>query len=69
MRVILCPNPFRDKGMKIAQEAGAILEQAGAQPVYCFPFMVDRQILADKVPVDTVVTDVKAELPRADMLV
>ena len=69
MRVILCPNPFRDKGMKIAQEAGAILEQAGAQPVYCFPFMVDRQILADKVPVDTVVTDLKAELPHADMLV
>lgn len=37
-RVILCPNPYRDKGLAAAKEADAILRRAGLETVYCLPF-------------------------------
>lgn len=37
-RVILCPNPYRDKGLRAAKEADAILRAAGLDTVYCLPF-------------------------------
>ncbi len=37
-RVILCPNPYRDKGLAAAKRADAILRQAGLQTVFCLPF-------------------------------
>lgn len=37
-RVILCPNPYRDKGLAAAREADAILRGAGLTTVYCLPF-------------------------------
>lgn len=68
MKIILCPNPFRDKKLKIAQEAGHILQQAGAQVVYCFPFLVDRSLLVD-LPTEIPIRDLKTELGNADLLV
>ena len=44
MKIILCPNPFRDKGLKAAQNAGKLLSAAGAEVTYCFPFPVDKTI-------------------------
>ena len=37
-KVILCPNPYRDKGLAAAREAEAILKSAGLTTVYCLPF-------------------------------
>lgn len=37
-KVILCPNPYRDKGLAAAREAEAILRGAGLLTVYCLPF-------------------------------
>ena len=37
-RVILCPNPYRDKGLSAAKEADAILRQMGLDTVFCLPF-------------------------------
>ena len=37
-KVILCPNPYRDKGLAAAREADAILKSAGLTTVYCLPF-------------------------------
>ncbi len=37
-RVILCPNPYRDKGLAAAKRADAILRQSGLQTVFCLPF-------------------------------
>jgi len=68
MKIILCPNPFRDKGLKIAQEAGSILRRAGADVSYCFPFLVDRASLGD-LPPSLKINDLKTELPSADLLV
>ena len=37
-RVILCPNPYRDKGLSAAKEADAILRRMGMETVFCLPF-------------------------------
>ena len=37
-RVILCPNPYRDKGLAAAKEADGILRQMGMETVFCLPF-------------------------------
>lgn len=68
MKIILCPNPFRDRGLKTAQVAGKILTDAGAEVVYCFPFFVDNFTLAELDP-QSVTKDIKGELPDADFLV
>jgi len=40
-RVILCPNPYRDKEIAVAKEACQILESVGLETVYCLPFKVE----------------------------
>ena len=42
MKIVLSPNPYRDKGLKAAQSAREALEAAGAQCCMCFPFELDR---------------------------
>ena len=37
-RVILCPNPYRDKGLAAAKEANSLLREVGLTAVYCLPF-------------------------------
>ena len=68
MKIILCPNPFRDKGLKAAKSAGEMLSAAGAQVVYSFPFPVDKSALGD-VDRDLSLRELRAELPGADFLV
>lgn len=40
-RIILCPNPYRDKGLEATRQAAELLRQGGADPVVCFPFKND----------------------------
>lgn len=47
MKIILCPNPFRDKGLKIAKSAENLLHGLGVNTVYCLPFPVERDSLGD----------------------
>lgn len=37
-RVVLCPNPYRDRGLSAAKEADAILKGVGLETVFCLPF-------------------------------
>lgn len=37
-RVILCPNPYRDKDLSAAKEAAGILKSVGLETVFCLPF-------------------------------
>ena len=37
-KIILCPNPNRDRGMETTRRADAILRQMGFQTVVCPPF-------------------------------
>ena len=41
-RVILTPNPFRDKNFQTVRNAMKILQDAGIEPRLCLPFEVDR---------------------------
>ena len=68
MKIILCPNPFRDKGLKAARSVENLLREAGVQTEYCFPFPVDKSILGDLASVIQI-KDIKTELPDADFLI
>lgn len=41
-RVILTPNPYRDKNFQTVRSAMKILRDAGIEPRLCLPFEVDR---------------------------
>lgn len=68
MKIILCPNPFRDKGLKAAVEAQRVLTGAGAKCEYCFPFPVEQGNLGG-LPQNIKIKELKAELPEADFLI
>lgn len=42
MKIVLSPNPYRDKGLRAAQNAEKVLRQAGAETSMCFPFELER---------------------------
>jgi NAD+ kinase len=41
-RVILTPNPYRDKNFQTVRQAMKILQDAGIEPRLCLPFEVDK---------------------------
>ena len=41
-KVILTPNPYRDKEFQTVREAAKILRDAGVEVKFCLPFEVDR---------------------------
>ena len=41
-KVILTPNPYRDKNFQTVRHAMKILQEAGMEPRLCLPFEVDR---------------------------
>lgn len=42
-KVILCPNPYRDKGLAAAREAEKILNDVGIRTAACLPFRMEEQ--------------------------
>ena len=43
MKIVLSPNPYRDKGLRAAQNAEKVLRQAGVETTMCFPFELERE--------------------------
>lgn len=68
MRVILSSNPYRDRGMKAAQQAQKILESVGAECCFCLPFEIGQGSHIE-LPRHLKFADLQQELTRADMLV
>jgi len=68
MRVILSSNPFRDRGMRAAQQARKILEQVGVECCFCLPFELGHGSHAD-LPENLTFSPLQQELSRADMLI
>ena len=64
-KIILCPNPNRDRGMTATKEAERILREMGFQTVVCPPFKDQR----DGAFGDFQVRPLTAELKSADMLI
>ncbi len=65
-RVILAPNPYRDKNFKTVREAMAVLKEAGLEVRVCLPFDVDKTF---DLPKDIYFFRLDRELPKADLVI
>lgn len=65
-KVILTPNPYRDKNFHTVREAMRILTQAGMDVKICLPFEVDRSY---DLPNDLRFYRLDRELPTASMVI
>lgn len=68
MKIVLCPNPYRDRGLRAAQAAQRIVENAGAQTALCLPFEVEQGGRME-LPAGAVLSSLDEELADADVLV
>lgn len=66
MKIILTPNPYRDRNFQTVREAMRILTQAGAEVKICLPFEVDRGY---ELPKDIRFCRLDRELPTANMVI
>lgn len=65
-KVILTPNPYRDKGFHIVRSAQQILRDAGIETRVCLPFEVDRFC---ELPRDIRISRLEKEIHSADAVV
>lgn len=68
MKIILSPNPYRDKGLKSALAAERILRAAGAQTRMCLPFAGEGPRPMD-LPEGVRLSEMEREIADADILV
>ena len=67
MKVVLSPNPYRDRGLKAAQAAQRILNNVGVESVFCLPFSVDHSNI--ELPKHIIFRDMEEELRDSEMLI
>ena len=65
-KVILTPNPYRDKNFQTVREALRVLTDAGVDARLCLPFEVDRTY---DLPKDLRFSRLDRELPDASMVI
>lgn len=65
-RVILTPNPYRDKNFQTVRNAVKILEDCGIETKLCLPFEVDKTF---ELPKDLTFHKLERELPNADLVI
>lgn len=66
MKIVMTPNPYRDKQFKVAEQAKKILEEEGVTVRICLPFEVDRGY---EFPPQIRFYDLKKEIRDAQMLI
>ena len=64
-RVILCPNPYRDKNLSAAKEADRILHASGMETVFCLPFRPE----GGEEQYDVPCRPLQQELRNADLII
>lgn len=65
-KVVVSPNPYRDKNFHTAREAIRVLEEAGVEVKLCLPFDVDKSY---DLPKDMTFSRLDRELPQADAVI
>lgn len=65
-KVILTPNPYRDKDFQTVRRAAQILQDAGLEAKLCLPFEVDRSY---DLPKDLKFSRLDRELQDADLII
>ena len=66
MKVVITPNPYRDKNLRCAMEAKSILERVGIKTAICLAFEVDKDFT---LPRNVHLKDLERELKDCDVLV
>ena len=65
-KVIMAPNPYRDKNFKYANQAQRILKEVGIDARICLAFDVDKSF---ELPEDVMLHDIGKELKDAELLI
>ena len=65
-KVVMTPNPYRDRYFKYANMAESVLREAGIETRICLAFDVDKTF---ELPEDVVLHDLTEELQDADLLI
>lgn len=65
-KVILTPNPYRDKNFQTVRSAYKILRDTGMEVKICLPFEVDKSY---ELPKDLVFSRLDRELPNAEVII
>lgn len=65
-KVILTPNPYRDKNFQTVREALRVLKESGIDAKVCLPFTVDKSY---DLPKDISFSRLDRELPTASMVI
>ena len=66
MKIVLTPNPYRDRNFKYVEQAAALLQENGVITRVCLPFDVDKSVeLPDSIPL----ADLGQEIKNADVLI
>lgn len=68
MKIVLTPNPYRDRGLRAALAAKRILEKCGAKAPICLPFEVEEISRLD-IPCEKELKPLAQELEGANALV
>ena len=66
MKIVMTPNPYRDRNFKYVEQAVAILQEAGVETRICLPFDVDKNF---ELPKTVKFHDIHREIKSADMLI
>lgn len=65
-KVILTPNPYRDKNFQTVREAARVLKETGVEVRLCLPFEVDKSY---ELPKDLKFSRLDRELPSASIVI
>ena len=65
-KVILTPNPYRDKDFQTVRRAMRILKESGIEVRLCLPFEVDKSF---ELPADLRFSRIEREMHDADMII
>jgi NAD+ kinase len=68
MKIVLSPNPYRDKGLKTAMAAREILHAVGVETATCLPFSGEAANPSE-LPCNLEFQEIEKALPGADMLI
>ena len=64
-KVILCPNPYRDRGFEATRRSSQMLQECGMEVVICLPFHVDTIVGGEGLEFK----NLQQEIRTADLLI
>ena len=64
-KIILCPNPYRDRDMRVAARSKAILDECGFRTIVCLPFQKEGYGADLGFPIGQLAQEIK----QADLLI